>query len=252
MSITDATGNVTTTWTEQDEVAFTAGTLGTISACVTEVESKLKRGTLSSATQPTNTQVQNWLIFAKQELAEIKNFTFLRRYATATTSASNYIYALPPDYNGGETSLRDTTNDRKISLWPPHNFDLKYPDPTKETEDEPLIATVKNLELWLMPIPNGSYTLELEYTRSGDDNTPTDFSWLPQIERYRCTHYALWQGFLSIHMWNEARLYEMQWKEGLGKAIRADGKRKWKAMQYRAISWQQQYAARHHQSNEEV
>ena len=81
MSITDATTSLGTTWTEQSVVAFNAGTLATISSCVTEVESKLRRGTLSSTSSPTLSQVQTWLKRAKQELAETKGYTWRRRYA---------------------------------------------------------------------------------------------------------------------------------------------------------------------------
>ena len=66
---------LTTTWTEQSVVDFTAGTISTITDCVTEVQSKLKRGTLGASTVPSTTDVQRWLIRAKEELAEIKNFT---------------------------------------------------------------------------------------------------------------------------------------------------------------------------------
>lgn len=248
MTITDATTSLTTSWTEKSVVTFTAGTLANIAACVTEVETKIKRGTLSASTSPTTTQVQNWLIYAKQQLAEVKTFTWKRRFASATTVANTYRYAFPPDYNGGYTTLRDTSNDRNIPIWSPERFDLKYPDVSEENANEPEAATVKNMELWLVPKPNGAYTLELEYDRTGDDNTPTDFSWLPQIERYRCTHYACFQAFNSLHMWNEAKVYEMQWQEGLGRAIRADGKRKWKDMKYRAISTFEERAARNYQS----
>jgi hypothetical protein len=249
MSITVATGSVTTTWTEQSVVSFTAGTLASITECLTEVQTKIQRGTLSASSIPTSTQVQNWLIFAKQELAEVKTFTWKRRFASAVTVADTYRYAFPPDYNGGYTILRDTTNNREIDIWPADKYDLKFPDITEENDNEPLIAAVKDRELWLAPTPDGVYTLELEYDRTGDDNTATDFSWLPQIERYRCTHYACWQSFNTLHMWQEAGVYKQQWGEGLGKAIRADGKRKWKNMRYRAISMFQEYAARNYQSS---
>ena len=237
MSITDDSTGLSTTYTEQTVVAFTAGTLANIAACVTEVESKLRRGTLSSSTNPTSTQVQSWLIRAKEELAEVKNFTWKRRYATAATVASQYRYALPPDYNGGPTRLRDTTNDRYLTIDTEYLFDKTYPDVSAETANEPLYATIKNMELWLCPPPDGAYTLELEYERSGADNTTTDFSWLPELERWRCTDYATAEAFYSLHMWQEGSIYFSKWKDGLGKAIRADGKRKWKTMQYQMTDW---------------
>ncbi len=250
MTITDATGSLTLTWTEQSPVAFTAGTLTTITNCVTEVEARLKRGTLGSTTEPTSTEVQRWLIMAKQMLAEKKGFSFRRRYATASTTSGTYRYALPPDYTGGLTVLRDTSNDRRITIWLSDQFDTKYPDPSAESNNEPKVATVKDRELWLMPPPDGTYTLELEYDRSGDDNTTTDFSWMPELERYRCCDYATWRALMSLHMWEQAMLYKQIWMEDIAEAIRADGKRKFKSMNFQAISWQQWYTAKGSQNSD--
>lgn len=250
MSITDATGSVgfpPSGWTEQSTVAFNSGTLSTISDCVSEVESKLKRGTLSTSSAPTLAQVQQWLVRAKQELAETKGYTWKRRYATASTTAGVFRYALPPDFNGGRVAVRDTTNDRWLKPWPEHHFDAKYPDPSEETYGEPSIFCIKNLEMWLAAPPNGTYTLELEYDRSGADNTTTDFSWLPEIERFRCCDYALGEAFESLHMFDVSNRYMQKWGQGVVKARRADGKRKWKGMGYQAISWQQEYALRSNQ-----
>ena len=251
MSITDDSTGLDTAYTEKTVVAFTAGTLSNISDCVTEVESKLKRGTLSASSTPTSTQVQRWLIRAKEELAEVKGFTWKRRYASVSTVANQYRYALPPDFNGGRVVLKDTSNDRIIPIWTEHWFDTKYPDPSAETSGEPLVAGVKNLELWLVPPPDAVYTLEIEYDRSGADNTATDFSWLPEIERFRCCDKAVSESFLSLHMWNEANLYQNKWAEGIGRARRADGKRRWKRMKYQAISWQQEYRASNYQQIED-
>lgn len=248
MSITDATTSLATTWTEQSTVSFNAGTLATISSCVTEVESKLKRGTLSTSSTPTLTQVQTWLKRAKQELAETKGYTFKRRYASTSTVSGTYRYALPPDFNGGRVAVKDTTNDRYIQLWNEYHFDAKYPDVSAEDTNEPLVGTIKNNELWLCPAPDGVYTLELEYDRSGADNTTTDFSWLPEIERFRCCDYALAEAFESLHMFDVADRYLQKWNMGVGKARRADGKRRWRSMNFQAISWEQDYALRHNQS----
>jgi hypothetical protein len=75
--------------THADTVTFNAGNLSTISDCVSEVESKLKRGTLSTTTTPTLAQVQGWLSRKKQELAEVKNFQWKRKYAYADTTAGH-------------------------------------------------------------------------------------------------------------------------------------------------------------------
>jgi hypothetical protein len=249
MGITDATTSLTATWTEQATVTFNSGTLSSITDCVTEVESKLQRGTLSASSSPTSTQVQQWLIRAKQELAETKGYTWKRRYASVSTVAGTYKYALPPDFNGGRVALKDTTNDRYITLWDAFYFDAKFPDPSEEDNDEPTVGCVKNFELWLAAPPNGVYTLELEYDRSGADNTTTDFSWLPEIERFRCCDYAIAESFESLHMFNIADRYMQKWNMGIGKARRADGKRRWKSMNFQAISFEQEYALKNYQSS---
>ena len=247
MSITDDSTGLDTAYTEQTVVAFEAGTLTTISNCADEVESRLKRGTLSATSIPTLTQVNNWLVVAKQELAQYKGFTWRRRYVTASTVASQYRYALPPDYQGGRTSLRDTTNDRGIVIWLDHWFDTKYPDPSAETSGEPAVATIKNMELWLCPPPDGVYTLELEYERSGDDQTQTDFSWLPQLERFHCCDFATFRAFMSLHRFEEAGMYERLWDKAIGKSIKADGRKRWRSMNYQMIDCFTEYKARQNQ-----
>ena len=247
MAITDSTTTLDTAWSEQTIVAFTAGTLASITECVTEVGTKLKRGTLGTGTSPTAAQVQQWLIRAKQELAEIKNFTFRRRFATASTVASTFRYSLPPDYNGGNVSLRDTNNNRSIVIWPRDWYESKYPDPSEESAGEPMVACIKGLELWIAPAADAVYTLELEYDRSGDDNTPADMTWLPEIERFRCCDYAVSEGFESLHQWQEASIFRNKWHEGLSKARRADGKRRWKTMNYACSSIMDKFEALNYQ-----
>lgn len=243
MSITDSSTALSTTYTEATVVAFTAGTLATATDCVTEVQSKLKRGTLGTTSTPTLVEVQRWLARAKQELAEVKGFTWKRRYATVSTVANQSRYALPPDFNGGIVRLRDTTNDRFIEFYSLDQFDSTYPDLSAETSDEPLYAAVKNMELWLAPPPSGVFTLEIEYQRSGDDNTTTDFSWLPEIERFRCCDFAIAESFASLHMWQESDRYMQKWMMGIGKAIKADARRKWQSMNYQAQSYIQKYGS---------
>lgn len=251
MSITVSSTALDTAWSEQSVVAFTAGTLSDINDMVVEVESKLRRGTLGPTTTPTSQEVQRWLIRAKQELAETKNYTWRRRYAYADTTAGTYRYALPPDYAGGPISIRDLSNNRELDLWPDHLFAAKFPDPSEEPFNEPMAACVKDRELWLVPPPDGVYRIEMEYSRSGDDVTSTDFSWLPEIERFRCCDFAVAQAFKSLHMWEVAALYSQDWNQGVAKARVADGKRKWARIGYQAASWLQLSAARRHQSTPE-
>lgn len=252
MSITDATTSINTAWQEQATVTFTSGTLASITEMVLEVEAKLKRGTLGASSTPTSTQVQTWLIRAKQELSEIKKFTFKRRFAYCATVAAQYIYSLPPDYNGGDLVLRDVTNDRRIPIWDSAWFDTKYPDPSAETSDEPLVACIKNMELWIVPPAGGVYQLELEYGRSGADNTATDFSWLPEIERFRCCDFAISEAFESLHMYENSTYFKTKWASGLAKAIKADAKRRWKSVNFSATSVFDHHAAINNQPGNNV
>lgn len=247
MSITDATTSVTTAWTEAAVVDFTAATLSNEAACVTEVESKLRVGTLAATTRPTDTEVKRWLGRAKQELAEVKNFTWRRKYASASTAAGTYRYGLPPDFGGGRVSLKDTTNDRYVNLIDEYLFDRRYPDVSAEDNDIPLWGCIKNMELWLSPPPAGVYTLELEYDRSGAETTASDFTFLPEIDRYRCCDFALYESFLSLHNWQAAAEYKTKWEQAIGKAIRADGKRRWKRMNYQATDWDTEYKVQYYQ-----
>jgi hypothetical protein len=247
MSLSIATGALDTVWSESTVVSITAGSLADLSACIGEVESKLKRGTLGASTTPSDADVARWLARGKQELAETKNYTFKKRYVSASTVAAQYRYALPNDYGGGNLSIRDTTNDRQLIVWDEAIFDAKFPDPSEESSDEPVIGCIKNLELWLMPPPGGIDVIELCYDRTGDDVGTDDFSWLPQIERFRVCDFATAEAFASLHDFDKAQFYYTRWEKGIGKAIRADGKRKWARMRYQALSGLQEYAARSYQ-----
>jgi hypothetical protein len=154
---------LTTTWTEQSVVAFTAGTLNTTTDCISYIEGKLKRGTISATSVPTTTQMNEELARAKNHLMERFGFTWQRKYSYASSVAAQYRYAMPADFTGGDCTLRDTTNDRPVPYLDPAKFDLKYPDPSLESDDKTGAFTVKNRELWVIPASGGVYTLELEY-----------------------------------------------------------------------------------------
>lgn len=239
MGITDSGTPITTAWTEQTTAAFTTGVLSTITTCVTEVEAKLKRGTLSATTAPTLTQVNNWLKRAKLELMEDRSYTFTRKYAYADLTAGTYRYSLPPDFNGGEVKVRDITNNAAIPVWLPAHFDTSYPDPSEETNGPVSIACIKNMELWVVPPPSSSDRIELEYSRSGGETTADDFSYLPELERFRCCDFALSHAFESLHQYDVADRFRQYWELGLQKARQADGRRKWGGRQLCALNvWQ--------------
>lgn len=75
-TVTDNTTTLDTSWSEQTIAIFTTGALSTVSDCIFEVESKLKRGTLSTTSKPTLAQAKNWLRRAKVEIVEPKDFGF--------------------------------------------------------------------------------------------------------------------------------------------------------------------------------
>ncbi len=238
---------LTTTWTNQEVVSFNAGTLADIDACITEVEDKLKRGTLSANSSPTSTAVQRWLIRAKEELCENKNYTWTRKYVYADTVAGTYRYALPADYHGGQCTVRDTTNDYPIDIWPVSQFDTKFPDISAESSDEPVLACIKDRELWIAPPAGGVYRLELEYSRSGDDTTTTDFSYLPELERYRCCDKAVAEACESLDWWDKAQYYNAKWEQGLMKSKKSDARKKWHKTHFQAVSWLQDFQNRLYQ-----
>ena len=248
MGITDSTTTVDTSWTEGSIAVFTSGVLSSMANCVTEVEGKLKRGTLSATTAPTLTQVQNWLKRAKLELLEFKNYTFSRKYAYADAVAGQYVYSLPPDFNGGSVVLRDTTNDRLIPLWMPEWYDKKYPDPSEETNNEVLHATIKNMTLWVAPPPDSSDRFELEYSRSGAETTADDFSFIPELERFRCCDFALAHAFESLHMFDVSDRYMNYWNTGLMKSVKADNRRKRGGRRMACINVFQESAALNYQA----
>jgi hypothetical protein len=249
MSITDSTTTLDTAWTEQSLAQFSAGVLSTIATCVSEVESKMKRGTLSTTSAPTLAQVHNWLKRAKLELMEFKDYSFARKYAYADATAGTYRYSLPGDYGGGTIRLRDMTNDRPIPIVPPDRFDLKYPDPSYETSNEILIACVKNNELWVAPSPDSSDRMELEYSRSGAETTADDFSFLPELARFRCCDFAVAHAFESLHMFDVADRYRQYFDMGLVKSQKSDNRRKRSGRRLCAINVFQEHALYNNQGN---
>jgi len=171
--------------------------------------------------------VKNWLKRAKLELMEHKDYSFARKYAYCDLTADSYRYSLPGDFNGGQVSLRDTTNDREVIVWDASQYDRLFPDPSEETSGEVVVACIKNMELWVAPPPDSSDRLELRYARSGAESTADDFTWLPELERFRCCDFALAHAFEALHQWEIANRFRMVWNEGLAKSRKADGRRKW-------------------------
>lgn len=241
MSIADATTNLDTAWIESTTVAFTTGVLSTMANCVTEVEAKLKRGTLSATSAPTVTQVQNWLKRAKLELMEAKNYTFARKYAYCDLIAGTFRYSMPPDFNGGNVRIRDTTNDNPVPIFQPEWWDTRFPDITDMGTGIVSCACIKNLELWVYPAPASSDRLEIEYARSGAETTASDFSFIPELQRFQCCDFALAHSFESLHMFDVADRFFAYWDRDILKNKLADNRRKRGGRRLTAINvWQDQ------------
>ena len=216
-------------------VSFNAGTLATITNCITHVQSNLNRGTLSATSKPTSTEVQNWLIRAKQELMDTFGFTWSRVYAYMTTSSGEYRYALPLDFAEGGFVIRDTTttNGARLTVLDPVSFDSLFPDVADESSDAPTYATIKDRELWLSAPASGTYRLEIEYLRSGDDSTTTDVSYIPELMRFRMCDYATYRALIAIKEFPTAQVYKSEWDYALRKSNRRDKKKRWAALGYK-------------------
>jgi hypothetical protein len=170
----------------------------------------------------------------------IRSFTYARKYASATLTAGDYRVGLPEDYNGNP-SLRDTTNDRYIMVVGSDVIDKAYPDISAENQNEPIYATIKNMELWLVPPVDASTVLELEYDRSGAESTSDSFAWMPELDRFLCCDFAIAEAFESIHMWGESDRYRQKWAMGTGMLVKADGRRKWKQRRSAISVFQEQH-----------
>jgi len=322
MSIIDDTTGLATTWTEQEVVAYNHGVIETLADLVAEVESKIARGTLSSTSSPTLNSVKRWLVRAKQELMQTKSFTFLRRFIQTTLTAGDYRIALPPDYGGGTLIIKDLTENKELKIWARDKYDLKYPDMSEESSGNPVIACVKNLELWLGPPANGGEVIRLEYDRSGqdtanqlaydgqtgnfaqglvitggtsgatatisyDDDSGTegtlylkhvvgtfadnetitdtatgsaivkgtltvgkieDFTYLPEIERFRCCDFATAEAFEALGLWEQSGWYRQKWNTSIQLSRKADARRQWTNKGGQAISVFEEVAARDYQN----
>lgn len=234
MTLVVASSLLDTTWTEFSTVPYGASTLGTLSTMIDEVGLKLNRGAISASSSPSDSQIAQWLVRGKQEFAKTKLYTWRRRYLTATTTAGVYRYSLPVDYDGGPVRIRDLDNDNMLSLISNSQFDQVSPDPSEETGYIPSVATIKNMELWISPPPGGAYVLEIEYTRSGDDADPYDFSWIPENDRWNIVDFAVAEAFENLHDFEKATWHRQKFMGGVQTARRADSKRKWSSSEKRA------------------
>ena len=235
MSITDDTTGLDLAWTEQPVVAFTAGTLSDINELITELEAKIQRGTLSASSTPTTTQAQRWLIRAKEEFMESHGYSFARRYAYATATSNSYRFALPPDFGGGVCRLRDTTNDYVIRYMDWARFESLYPDVSEHGSGRIKTFSIRDRELWVYP-PSDGATLEIEYTRTGDDNTATDVSYIPEKYRWKLVDMAIIEAFEYLNEFDKAAYYQQKASGRISLAKKSDNRQK-RPMKPRATSW---------------
>jgi len=232
--------NLSTTWTDRNfGVAFNQGTLANQAAVLGQVEDNLHRGTLSASTSPTNTQVNNWIVRAKEELLERFSFSFRRRYAYAALAGGTWQYGLPADFSGDgrQTRLRNITEDEVIEYVDPITFDYRFPDPSGADNGYPYYYTIKERELWLSTPADGTYTVELEYERSGDDTSAGDISYIPEVYRFKLADRVTFLSFRYLQMWEAASMYKVDWEEGVERSKKQDAKGKWAGMNYMARHW---------------
>jgi len=228
---------LTTTWTAQDAVEFNQTTLATTANLTTEVQTNLNRGTIGATSTPTSTQVLNWLIRAKEEIQEVFGFTWRRAFSYADTVAGTYRYALPKDFAGGGTVLRDLTQNKRLTFAQPVVFDTAYPDVAGDGNSVPHTYTIKDRELWLNCEADGVYRLELEYERSGEDSTAETWSYIPEAMLFKLTDYATYRAFMMLQQWNAAQAYKSEWELSVRKSTKGDSRKKWATMNYMAMNW---------------
>lgn len=239
MSITDMTGSLELSWQEIDAVSFTAGTLADEDACVSQVEKKLQRGTLSTSTEPSTTDVKAYLVRAKEILCETYGYSWVRRFAYATLTSGEHRFALPPDYAGGRISLRDITNNKSMRPCDPDTFMKSFPDIDEYGSTDPGVGvfTIINRELWVSYNVSGSPRIELEYARSGDDNTTSDMTYIPEPMRWRLVDYAIAECFEQLHEYERAQYFGGKWAGQLQIAKKKSGRMKWTHANAQARSW---------------
>jgi hypothetical protein len=139
------------------------------------------------------------------------------------------------------------TNNRLITPWQEGWGDMGFPDPSEKASGEVKVAGIKNMELWLYPPPDSADRFELEYFRSGAETTADDFSWLPELDRFRCCDFAIAEAFESLHDWKVSDRFRGKWEMGLQKSRKADGRRKWRGKYNRCLSFMEEFNAKRHQ-----
>lgn len=229
--------NLSTTWTDQSYVAFNQSTISTTANLITQVETNINRGTLSASSHPTSTQVTNWLIRGKQKLMEAYGFTWKRKFSYCSSAAGTYRYALPADFAGGATILRDLTQDIRLSFMDPITFDTVYPDVSGSSNAVPEFYTIKDRELWLATPADGTYTFELEYLRTGEDSTAETWDYIPERMLFQITDYATYRAFMMLQMWDAATAYKSEFNFDKNESRKDDGKKKWAQMNYQCLNW---------------
>jgi len=226
-----------TTWTEQSAVGFNQTTISSTANMTTQVQTNVNRGTLSTTTTPSTTQVTSWLIRAKEKLMELYGFTWKRKFAYADTVASTYRYALPKDFAGGGAILRDLTQNTRLSPMNPIAFDTTYPDVAGSSNGTPDYYCIKDRELWLSAPADGVYRLELEYTRSGEDSTAETWDYLPEAMLFKLSDYATYRAFMMLQDWNAAQAYKSEWIQDTQASKTDDAKKKWAQLNYMIPNW---------------
>ena len=227
----------TNTWTERSAVAFSQATLATTNDLIAEVQGQINRGVLTASTTPTTGQVTNWLIKAKHRLMELYGFTWKRKFSYTDTTASYYRYALPKDFAGGGAVLRDLTQNERLTPMNPVAFDTTYPDVAGSSNGTPDYYCIKDRELWLSAPADGTYRLELEYTRSGSDSSGELWDYIPEAKLFDLADYATFRALIVLKEYQSAQAYSVEWMTGINMGKKTDGQKKWAQLNYMIPNW---------------
>jgi hypothetical protein len=237
MTITVASALLETTWLEFGLISTPASTLVDVSTLIDAVAVKLNRdATLTATTTPSDQNVADWIGRGAQELCQVMQFDWRRRYMTTTLTANQFRYSLPNDYAGGKVTIRDMTDDgRRINTVNNDKFDSYFPDLASVSSGNILLATIKNREVWFYPPPGGAYEVEIEYQRSGEGGVTVGIeTWMPEPELWKIVDFATSEAFEALHDFEKAMYYKSKWASNVRNARKSEGKRRWSKTNHRA------------------
>jgi hypothetical protein len=93
------------------------------------------------------------------------------------------------------------------------------------------------MELWFSCPLDAAYKYELDYARTGDDQTATDMSYLPEMQRFGCCDWATYRAFTMLKEFDSAQVYKGDWGESIAEAKRSDAKHRWASQRFQCPPW---------------